>query len=83
MDMREQVRKQARKALEALSSAENEWEVETGCEAGWDFIERNAAATVEEVQQEARWQMQVRQQGEAFRLSFISAALGGIEGLLR
>ena len=83
MDTREQAHQAAQAALHALASAENEWDVDTGCEAGWDFIEQHPNATVEEVRAEAHRQMQVRQLGEVFRLSFISAALNGVEGLLR
>lgn len=84
LDAREQARREAQAALSAIYVAEDhEWDVETGCEAGWDYIEQHPNATVAEVRQEAQRQMRVRQQVEAFRLSFISAALGGVEGLIR
>ena len=84
MSAREQARHQAQAKLAAIYVAEdNEWDVEMACEAGWDYIEQHPNATVEEVQAEAQRQKLVRQQEEAFRLSFISAALGGVEGLLR
>ena len=82
MDTREQARQQARAALAALP-AEAAWDIETGCEAGWDCAEEHPNASVEEVRQEATRQAQVRWLGDEFRQSFISAALGGVEGLLR
>ncbi len=82
MDTREQARQQAQAALASSSPAE-EWDRETGCEAGWDVAEGHPNASMDEIRLEADRQARVRWLGEAFRQSFISAALGGVEGLLR
>ena len=85
LEAREQAWQEAQAALAARHPelCDEAGDVEQGCEYGWDYAEAHPEAPVEEIRQEAARVTRERGYSESFRLSFISAALGGVEGLIR